>query len=157
MSCRTLCGMNISQLLCFVLAVLAVLAVSYLIERFRKRGTLDRLGAIASTIGAHFALPAFATVRDKLRGLPLLLIFIATLWLIAIPNPLLEDTNKVKVGLIAWLICKESILAYLGYWIDRLLHPNSRPGNLKDIERMAAEKRRAFIVCAAMLAGGLFQ
>jgi len=38
-----------------------------------------------------------------------------------------------------------------------LLHPKSRPGDLKDIERMAAEKRRAFIVSAAMLAGGLFQ
>lgn len=102
-------------------------------------------------------LPAVRYVRDKLRGLPLLLVGIVTLWLIAVPNPLVANTNGIKVGLISWLICKESVLAYLGYWIDRLLHPNSRPGSLKDIERMAAEKRRAFIVCAAMLAGGLFQ
>jgi hypothetical protein len=101
--------------------------------------------------------PAWLTLRDKLRGLPLLLVGILTLWLIAVPNPLVNNTNAVKVGLIAWLICKESVLAYLGYWIDRLLHPKSRPGSLVDIERMAAEKRRAFIVCAAMLAGGLFQ
>jgi hypothetical protein len=101
--------------------------------------------------------PALAYVLDKLRGVPLLLVGTATLWLIAVPNPLVESTNAVKVGLMAWLVCKESLLAYLGYWIDRLLHPKSRPGSLKDIERMAAEKRRAFIVCAAMLAGGLFQ
>lgn len=96
-------------------------------------------------------------LRDWLRGVPLLLVGIGTLWLIAIPNPLVDKPNMTKPGLIAWLICKESVLAYLGYWIDRLLHPKSRPGNLKDIERMAAEKRRAFIVSAAMLAGGLFQ
>ena len=96
-------------------------------------------------------------VSDKGRAVPLLLLGIATLWLIATPNPITGEPNAVKVGLLAWLICKESTLAYLGYWIDRLLHPRSRPGDLRDIERMAAEKRRAFIVCAAMLAGGLFQ
>lgn len=103
------------------------------------------------------ALPFFASVRDKLRGSPLLVIGLVTLWLIATPNPLVSNTNGLKVGLLAWLVCKESVLAYLGYWVDRLLHPKSRPGDLKDIERMAAEKRRAFIICAAMLAGGLFQ
>lgn len=111
-----------------------------------------RLAAFAAR-----ALPLFATLRDKLRASPLLLVGALTLWLIAMPNPLVEYTSSVKVGLLAWLVCKESILAYLGYWIDRLLHPRSRPGDLKDIERMAAEKRRAFIICAAMLAGGLFQ
>jgi hypothetical protein len=100
---------------------------------------------------------ALTKIRDALRGSPILVVGLITLWLIATPNPLVHETNAVKVGLVAWLICKESLLAYLGYWIDRLLHPNSRPGHLKDIERMAAEKRRAFIVCAAMLAGGLFQ
>ena len=106
---------------------------------------------------ALFAQPFVLAIRDRLRAVSLLIVGLATLWLVAMPNPLVMNTNAVKIGLIAWLICKESILAYLGYWIDRLLHPKSRPGDLKDIERMAAEKRRAFIVCAAMLAGGLFQ
>lgn len=103
------------------------------------------------------AHPVTVSIRDRLRAVSLLIVGLATLWMVAMPNPLVMNTNAVKIGLIAWLICKESILAYLGYWIDRLLHPKSRPGDLKDIERMAAEKRRAFIVCAAMLAGGLFQ
>lgn len=111
-----------------------------------------RLAALAAR-----ALPLFDAVRDKLRASPLLLVGLLTLWLIAMPNPLVEYTSGVKVGLLSWLVCKESVLAYLGYWIDRLLHPNSRPSDLKDIERMASEKRRAFIICAAMLAGGLFQ
>ncbi|KAB2901264.1 MAG: hypothetical protein F9K31_02445 [Dokdonella sp.] len=106
---------------------------------------------------AAAVLPLVASLRDKLRGAPLLLVGLITLWLIATPNPIVDNTNTVKVGLLAWLVCKESVLAYLGYWIDRLLHPRSRPHELKDIERMAAEKRRAFIICAAMLAGGLFQ
>lgn len=115
--------------------------------------------SIRARLAAYLAslLPLFSVLRDKLRASPLLLVGLATLWLIATPNPLVEYTSGVKVGLLAWLVCKESVLAYLGYWIDRLLHPNSRPGDLKDIERMAAEKRRAFIICAAMLAGGLFQ
>jgi len=87
----------------------------------------------------------------------LLLLGFAALWVVAIPNPLVPTTDKVKVGLLAWLICKETMLAYLGYWIDRLLHPNSRPSQLQDIERMASEKRRAFIVSALLIAGGLFQ
>ena len=115
-------------------------------------------------LAAQRVLPAILAARDLLRGMPLLIIGVVTLWLIATPNPLippyqevLADPNRVKVGMLAWLVCKESSLAYLGYWIDRLLHPRSRPGSLKDIERMAAQKRRAFIVCAAMLAGGLYQ
>jgi hypothetical protein len=106
---------------------------------------------------AAFVAAAIPTLRDKFRGGTLLLIGIVTLWLIATPNPIVSNTNSVKVGMLGWLICKLSVVAYLGYWIDRLLHPNSRPGDLKDIERMAAEKRRAFIVCACLVAGGLFQ
>ena len=112
---------------------------------------------IAAFLASAFAHPVALAVRDRLRAISLLIIAAVTLWLITVPNAFVQNTNAVKVGLIAWLICKESVLAYLGYWIDRLLHPKSRPGDLKDIERMAAEKRRAFIVCAAMLAGGLYQ
>lgn len=99
------------------------------------------------------------SAQDKLRGVSLLLVGVLTLWLIALPNPLVgaANTNQVKVGLLAWLVCKISITAYLGYWIDRLLHPRSRPGALRDIERMAAEKRRAFLVCACIIAAGFYQ
>jgi hypothetical protein len=110
---------------------------------------ISGLSKLTGRVSAFFA--------DKLRAIALLLVGLSALWLVAVPNPLVESTNAVKVGLLSWLICKESILAYLGYWIDRLLHPNSRPGNLQDIERMAAEKRRAFIVSALLVAGGLFQ
>lgn len=99
----------------------------------------------------------FAGARDKLRGIALLIIGVAALWLIAQPNPLIDYSQPVKVALLAWLVAKLAIAAYLGYWFDRLLHPRSRPGALRDIERMAAEKRRAFIVCATILAAGFFQ
>lgn len=117
------------------------------------------LHSIRTRLAAWFAaaLPFFASLRDKLRGAPLLVIGVLTLLLIAQPNPLFDYPQPVKNGLIAWLVCKLSIAAYLGYWFDRLLHPKSRPGSLRDIERMAAEKRRAFIVCAAILAAGFFQ
>jgi len=118
------------------------------------RNFFARVAVLAAAFCAH---PFTLAVRDRLRAVSLLIIAVVTLWLITVPNAFVQNTNAVKVGLIAWLICKESVLAYLGYWIDRLLHPKSRPGDLKDIERMAAEKRRAFIVCAAMLAGGLYQ
>jgi len=108
-------------------------------------------------LAAQSVLPVIRAARDLLRGMPLLIIAVLALLLIAQPNPLVEYPQPVKNGLIAWLICKLSIAAYLGYWFDRFLHPKSRPGSLRDIERMAAEKRRAFIVCAAILAAGFFQ
>lgn len=112
---------------------------------------------------------AFARARDAGRLLPLALVGLVTLWLIATPNPLVPESNPTKVGILAWLVCKESVLAYLGYWIDRLMHPHSRASHYRtdprqdtgtsalDVARMAAEKRRAFIVAAALLAGGLIQ
>jgi|GEM_PF-798086 len=106
---------------------------------------------------AAFVASALPTLRDKLRGTALLAIALLLLLLIAQPNALIDYPQPVKNGLLAWLVCKLAIAAYLGYWFDRLLHPKSRPGSLKDIERMAAEKRRAFIVCATILAAGFFQ
>lgn len=113
--------------------------------------------------------PKFALLASVLAWLvglfrlwPLLVVCIASLWLITTPNSITatgapEVYNAAKLGIFAWLICKVAALAYLGYWIDRLLHPRSRPSHLRDIERMAAEKRRAFIVSAAILAAGLIQ
>jgi hypothetical protein len=123
--------------------------------------TPSKFSLLAARFAAFFAAfsshPITTAVRDRLRVVSLLLLGFAALWVVAIPNPLVPTTDKVKVGLLAWLICKETMLAYLGYWIDRLLHPNSRPSQLQDIERMASEKRRAFIVSALLIAGGLFQ
>ena len=119
--------------------------------------TLSKFFAYVRTAFAAVCASTFWTrVRDKTRGASLLLLGVVALWLIAQPNPLVDYPQPVKIGLLAWLVCKVSVLAYLGYWIDRLLHPKSRPGALRDIERMAAEKRRAFIVCAAILAAGFF-
>ncbi len=123
----------------------------------RGMDILSKFGAYLRTAFTALRVSTFWTkVRDKTRGSSLLLLGVLTLWVIAQPNPLVDYPQPVKIGLLAWLVCKVSVLAYLGYWIDRLLHPRSRPGALKDIERMAAEKRRAFIVCAAILAAGFF-
>jgi hypothetical protein len=126
---------------------------------------LERLKAIVAT--------AVARVVDFARAWPLALVCAVALWLIATPNPILsgggDAANASKLGIFAWLICKVAGLAYLGYWIDRLLHPHSRPSQFRtdpsdslgttalDVARMAAEKRRAFIVGAAMLSAGLIQ
>lgn len=112
-------------------------------------------------------------VRDVGRMLPLAIVAALALWIIATPGTDAPEPVRLaaasKLGIFAWLICKESALAYLGYWIDRLLHPDSRPGRYRtdprdnlgtsalDVARMAAEKRRAFIVSACLLAGGLIQ
>ncbi len=131
--------------------------------------TIKLFFAALKTRALAFGAVAWNRLLDAGRMLPLAILGGLMLWLIATPNPLVHGGNPAKVGILAWLVCKESVLAYLGYWIDRLLHPESRPSRFRtdpsadtgttalDVARMAAEKRRAFIVSAALLAGGLIQ
>ncbi|WP_368565517.1 putative holin [Pseudoxanthomonas sp. UTMC 1351] len=92
---------------------------------------------------------AWTKCGDLLRGWPLLLIFLTTfavvLWL-----------NPAKAGLAFWGVSKIALCGYLGYWADRLcFRPEDRPHALVGISRGAAWKRRALIVAAAILAGGM--
>lgn len=101
---------------------------------------LDRLKARLRAIAP--------VVRDKLRASPLLFVFVLTFLPVVIWDP-------IKVGLSLYGLAKMAFCAYGGYWCDRLLYPSGRPHTLQGIERGAAEKRRAFVVAAWIMAGAL--
>lgn len=82
---------------------------------------------------------------DKLRAAPWLVL--AALLLIWI-----AWRHTDYIGLLAWGVCRVALGAWLGYWIDRTLFPYSRPHDLDGIARGAAEKRRAMIVAACLIA-----
>lgn len=85
---------------------------------------------------------------DKVRGWPLLVIFILTgaiVWALA----------PQKVGLLLWLLAKSSCLCYLAYWVDRIAFPYARPHLLQGIAHGTAQKRRASLLLAALIAAGV--
>lgn len=91
----------------------------------------------------------FTRVRDLVRASPLLALFLITFAVVLMLNP-------AKAGLALWGVSKIALCAYVGYWADRLcFRPEDRPHVLEGISRGAAWKRRALIVSAAILAGGL--
>lgn len=86
---------------------------------------------------------------DIARGAPLLLVFAATFAVVLGLNPM-------KAGLALWGVSKIALCAYLGYWADRLcFRPEDRPHRLTGIAQGTAWKRRALIVAAAIVAGGM--
>lgn len=89
--------------------------------------------------------PLPATLRDKLRASPLLVLFAVAFAITAFLNP-------AKVGLTVWGIAKLGTGGYVGYRIDRLIFPYARPRNLVGIEAGTSWKRRAAIVSATILA-----
>lgn len=101
---------------------------------------LDRLKARLRAIAP--------VVRDKLRASPLLALFLVAFVPVVLMNP-------AKVGLTLYGLAKTALFAYGGYWCDRLLYPSGRPHTLVGIERGAAEKRRAFVVAAWIIAAAL--
>ncbi|MGN6229168.1 MAG: putative holin [Dyella sp.] len=92
--------------------------------------------------------PTLATLRDKLRATPLLLLGAITFGVVLLMNP-------AKVGLLIWGASRIGLYAYLGYWVDRIIFPYARPHTLTGIAEGTAWKRRALIVAAALIAGGL--
>lgn len=62
-----------------------------------------------------------------------------------------------QIPVLVFKACQVSMMGWIGYWFDRRIAPNSRPGNLEleTIERAAAMIRRALIIAAAMIAGSL--
>lgn len=88
-------------------------------------------------------------VADKLRAAPLVAIFLIAFLITVALAP-------AKAGLAVWGVAKLACGGYIGYWIDRLCYrPESRPHRLDGISRGAAEKRRAIIVAASVIATGL--
>lgn len=85
---------------------------------------------------------------DKVRGWPLIVIFVLTfavVWALA----------PQKVGLLLWLLAKASCLCYLAYWVDRIAFPYARPHLLAGIAHGTAQKRRALLLAAALFAAGV--
>lgn len=86
---------------------------------------------------------------DKLRAAPLVIIFLIAFAITVALAP-------AKAGLAIWGIAKLACGGYTGYWIDRLSYrPESRPHRLDGIARGAAEKRRAIVIAASIVAAGL--
>lgn len=86
---------------------------------------------------------------DLSRGSPLLALFAGTFVVVLLLNP-------AKAGLALWGVSKIALCAYLGYWADRLcFRPEDRPHVLEGISRGTAWKRRALIIAAAIVAGGM--
>lgn len=95
--------------------------------------------------GVAFSRDWFA---DKVRGWPLLVIFILNFGVVWVLAP-------QKVGLLLWLLAKASMLCYLAYWVDRIAFPYARPHVLFGIALGTAQKRRASLLLAALIAAGV--
>lgn len=101
---------------------------------------MERFTALKTELGV---------VADKLRAAPLVAIFLIAFAITIALAP-------AKAGLAVWGIAKLACGGYVGYWIDRLCYRyESRPHRLEGISRGAAEKRRAIIVAASVIATGL--
>lgn len=63
----------------------------------------------------------------------------------------------VQLPVLVFKVTQVSLSGWIGYWFDRGIAPQTRPGNmdLTPNERAAASLRRAIIVAAAMVAGAL--
>lgn len=92
---------------------------------------------------------AWDKLGDLGRAAPLLLLFAVTFAVVSTLNPM-------KAGLALWGVSKIALGGYVGYWADRLcFRPEDRPHRLTGIAQGTAWKRRALIIAAAILAGGL--
>lgn len=88
---------------------------------------------------------------DKLRAGPWLVLALIATVLVAILHP-------HQIGVLIWSLCKLSLGAYLGYWIDRTIFPYARPHTFVDErspESHATARscmiRRAIIIAAAII------
>lgn len=103
----------------------------------------------ASPRSPDAARSAVSKLRELGRGSPMLLLFVITFLVVIYLNP-------AKAGVAWWGVCKLMLSGYAGYWIDRFVfRPEDRPHLVEGIARGTAWKRRALIVAAAILAGGL--
>jgi len=63
--------------------------------------------------------------------------------------------NVAKVGVLLWGICKLAAFAHAGNWVDCRRFSDDQPENLAGVEQGTAWKRKAWIICAAIIAGAL--
>ena len=88
------------------------------------------------------------TIRSIIRGWPLLLIALALMaWVIA--------QEPQKLGNLGYGVAKMAAGGYSGYWLDRAIFPYARPDRVQGVVQGTAFKRRAWIVCACVLASSL--
>jgi hypothetical protein len=119
---------------------------------------LFNLGQVARAARAARAflmsLPARAgSLVTRITNLRMVEWFVINVIMVGAVYVLAPQTIPVLV----FKACQVSMMGWIGYWFDRRIAPNSRPGNpeLEAIERAAAMIRRAMIIAAAMIAGGL--
>lgn len=63
--------------------------------------------------------------------------------------------NPAKVGLVLYGVSKLALFAQVGRWVDGWVFRDSKPEELIGAAQGTAWKRRAWIVCAAIVAGAL--
>jgi hypothetical protein len=85
-------------------------------------------------------------IKGLFRMWPAWVISLTLLVVIYYSNPQQIGVLLYKTSFISWG-------AVMGYWVDRWVFPYDRPHDAKNL--IAAEQRRAFIVCAAMLSFAL--
>jgi hypothetical protein len=105
---------------------------------------LGYLTALATTVKAT------ASRIKRLR-------MIEWMFVTAIMLSLVGVTSPVQLPVLLFKVCQVTLSGWIGYWFDRGIAPQTRPGNmdLTPNERAAASLRRAIIVAAAMVAGAL--
>ena len=86
-----------------------------------------------------------AALAAKIRLWPWLTAALATAVLVGVYRP-------EMIGLLGWSLCKLSVGAGLGYWVDRSIARGARPHELDGEAKDRALLRRAIIVSSAMLA-----
>lgn len=102
-------------------------------------------GPVAPPANPVFSRDWFA---DKVRGWPLVLIFVITMPIVVLISP-------ERVGILLWLLTKAAFYCYFAYWVDRLAFPYARPHMLQGIAHGTAQKRRALLLAAAIFAAGI--
>lgn len=88
--------------------------------------------------------------KRKFRMVDWFLISLALLALVAVMRPQHIPVMVAKVALV-------TVSGWVGYWFDRGIAPTTRPDDphLTSLEMAAASVRRAIVIGAAMIAGGL--
>lgn len=88
-------------------------------------------------------------LKDKLRmaefGTAGLILFLLIVWI-----------APEKAAIVVYKVLLVTLFAHLGYWIDRRLAPYGRPeASMQSPEYRIDMLRRAIVVAASMLTGGL--
>lgn len=89
-----------------------------------------------------------SALRQRVTANPVLLLAWSAFAVVAV-------LNSAKVGVLIWAVCKLAVFAHAGNWVDCRIFPADQPDQLDGIEQGTAWKRKAWLICAAILAGAL--